>query len=418
MRMAWALCGALLCASTGASWLHTAAAQNTSGESAALAIVETLRSAASDSEALDSVWDGLVLRGEVPFTTGEEAVFLYRGEADSVYIAGDHTGWQPRPESALTRITGTDVWMRFDSFPEDTRIDYKLVVDDEWILDPVNPLVQWSGFGPNSELRMPAWQPAPETFRRHERPQGTLTDWEPLESAALGFALAYRVYSPAGHGDEELPVLYFTDGHEYADDRLGAATIVLDNLIAEGRMERALAVFIDPRVDGANIRADLYLGNPSFASFLAHELVPHIDREFATRQDRTGRVIVGTSFGGFFASYLLATHPDIFGKAVIQSPALWPGLDADWSDGGSIFDLIAALPARSVMVHMTSGTIGDGAELARVLRDVLEQHEQAVTYYEVNEGHSWGNWRARLPGAIETVLPAIAASTSSSDTHD
>ena len=41
----------------------------------------------------------------------------------------------------------------FEFFPADARIDYKIVVDGRWQLDPGNPAVQRSGFGDNSEPR-------------------------------------------------------------------------------------------------------------------------------------------------------------------------------------------------------------------------------------------------------------------------
>lgn len=370
-------------------------------------LVAEFRSHAADRHRLDSLWEALQVRGNVPFVTPSgDVVFLYRGEADSVFVVGDHTNWQTGAHSALQRLAGTDVWwLRYD-LPVDALLSYKLVVDGDWILDPGNDRVQWSGFGPNSELRMPAWHAAPETVRHPDRPAGRLLEKALFRSRHTGMAHGYRVYVPHGYDDlADLPVIYATDGHEYIDDRLGAAVIVLDNLIFEKRIEPAIAVFIDPRVNDTNLRTDLYIGNPDFARFVADELVPRIDDDYRTRQNPDARLILGTSFGGLFAAYLGARHHDVFSRLAVQSPAFWPAADDDWSAQGSIFDLVATAPPGTLVVHMTAGTIFDGLDLTRQMRDILAEHGHVITCHEVNEGHSWGNWRARLPDVFETLLP-------------
>jgi enterochelin esterase-like enzyme len=363
-----------------------------------------LRAALAEPAALDALWSALREAGQVPFRAADSAAFLWRGEADSVFVAGDHTGWAANP-LPLTRVPGTDLWLRAEAFPEAARLDYKLVVDGDWRLDPNNPHVQMSGFGPNSELRMPGWRPAPETLRPKGGPAGTLSPEQTLYSEALRHALTYRVYTPPGYeGLADLPVIYATDGHEYADDGLGAATAVLDGLIASGRMEPALAVFVDPRVEGENVRHVLYLNNPAFAAFVAEDLTEAVDAAYRTRATREGRAILGTSFGGVFAGYLGGLHPEVFGKLIVQSPALWVTASPQW-EGPSVFDRLAEVEPGSLDVVLTVGTVNDGAEPTRRLREVLQDRGHRVTYREVPEGHSWGQWRALLPEAFTTLFP-------------
>ena len=42
---------------------------------------------------------------------------------------------------------------------------------------------------------------------------------------------------------------------------------------------------------------------------------------------------------------------------------------------------------------MTSGVIFDASEGSRRMQKILENNACLYTYREVNEGHSWGNWR-------------------------
>ena len=377
-----------------------------------LAAVAAIPDAAEREAAVGALWDALVDADQIPFRLGDEAAFLWRGTASTVRVAGDHNGWSPG-NGPLARVGLSYVWMRTYTFPEAARLDYKLVIDGTWILDPANPHRQWSGFGPNSELRMPAWVFPEETVRDPATPAGTFGPNQTLASTHVGYGVRYRVFTPAGYDAQalsDLPVLYVTDGHEYSDDQLGAARIVLDNLIADGRAEPALAVFIDPRVNGQNLRQEQYVQNPDFAAFVAEELVPTIDAAFRTRAERDGRVILGTSLGGLFSAYLGLLHPDTFGKLAIQSPAFWVSESLAWWTGPSIYAMMEEAGA-TFEVYMSTGTINDTEDGARQMRDVFNANGHALTYREVPEGHSWGNWRALIDEVLVALVPGENATT-------
>ena len=356
--------------------------------------------------AMDLFWDALVAAEQIPFALGDSVAYLYRGPGTTVRLAGDHNGWNPNAEPAFAVVGRSDVRRRVRRFPATARLDYKLVRDGSWLLDPANPHQQWSGFGPNSELRMPAWVFPAETVRDPAVPAGAFTPNLTLQSARLGYPVHYRVYTPAGYGDSAtLPVVYVTDGHEYSDDRLGALRIVLDNLIADGRAAPVIAVFADPREVGNhanNRRALQYVDNPDFAAFLAEELVPVVDAAYRTQPDREGRVILGTSLGGLFSAYLGTRYPEVFGKLAIQSPAFWAS--------PSIYDAMAEAETGRFEVYLSTGTINDTQDGARRMRDVFEANEHALVYREVPEGHSWGNWRALLDEMLVTLVPGRTTS--------
>ena len=368
---------------------------------------------------LDGLWDALVATQRVPFVSGDTAVFLARGPAGQMSVAGDPNGWNPW--ASPMREVAPGVWARVDVFDARARLDYKLVRDGtEWALDPHNPHVQWSGHGPNSELRMPAWRPAPETVPVPGAAAGTLGPPQQIESAALGATITYRVYTPPGYGAAGVraarhPTLYVTDGHEYADDRLGAVPTVLDALARDGRIDPPVAVFIDPRRDGLNRRQTQYVQNPRFADFVATELVPTVDRTYRTRADAGSRVILGTSLGGVFSTSLGVRHADVFGRLAIQSPAYWVSENPEWWSGPSIYDEVAAVPEGTLEVFMSTGTINDTEAGARRMRDTLLARGHTLTYVEVPEGHSWGNWRALIDDVAEALLPPRSAASTAAE---
>ena len=362
---------------------------------------------AARTAAVTALWSSLrpgQATSRVPFVAADTAVFLYRGTAASVAVAGDATGWQPT--AALVRQGQSDLWLRTDRFDASARLDYKLVTGGStWLLDPANPNRQMSGFGPNSELRMPAWQAEPLTVRDAAVPRGTLG--APVTVSSTHYTTApvtYRVWTPAGYagGTDRLPAVYVTDGHEYADDALGAVQTVLDNAVAQNLVEPCVVVFIDPRQGGQNRRQEQYVANAGFAAFVATELVPAVDAAYRTRAERGSRVILGTSLGGLFSVYLGTQQPGTFGLLAVHSPAFWasPAISA----------AVSAAPAGAFRVAMTSGTVNDAADATRAMRDRLRGRGHTVAYREVAEGHSWGNWRALVDDVLAPLIPARSTS--------
>lgn len=349
--------------------------------------------------ALDELWPAMQQAGRLPFTDGERVAFLLRApQAKSVAVAGDFNGWDSQL-GAAKRIVGTDLWMYEADFPLDARLDYKFVLDgSRWILDPANARTQRGGFGDNSELRMPGYEPSPWVERRPDTPRGKLAA-ATIESDTLGYAVNYQVYAPASYDAlENLPVLYVTDGHEYADDKMGSLVLVLDNLIAAGRMRPLLAVFIYPRVGGRNLRAEQYVLNEKFVEFVARELVPAIDTTWRTSPKREDRAILGTSLGGLNSAWFGYRAPETFYHIAIQSPAFQAG-------EGRILDLYRDAPRLDLDLFLTWGTMHDFGQPTLEFQRILDQKGYDYRHLTVPEGHSWGNWRALLDNILLAFWP-------------
>jgi enterochelin esterase family protein len=363
---------------------------------------------------LNSLWAQLQAAGQVPYAQGNQVALLYRGNPTSVYWAGDFNGWSPNSASWRgTQLAGTDLWMLEKTLPTDARLDYKIVAGGSWLLDPANPLQMWSGLGgPNSELRMPTYQYPQETVRNAATPRGTLGPNVRIHSARLGYDVNYRVYAPAGYDEEQLanlPVAYVTDGHEYAADYLGSMLVVLDNLIDTEQLQPMLAVFIDPRDpnnQANNRRGSEYTQNANFLGFVADELVPAIDAGHRSLASPVGRLILGTSLGGVNSAYFGAARSDVFGKIAVQSPASFS------SYGPQVLGLYANQPLQDKLdLYVTAGTIGDGSA-GVTFAQTLASGGYNYVFKQVNEGHSWGSWRALVDDMLVHLLgptPTLAA---------
>lgn len=323
-------------------------------------------------------------------------MFLYRGSAASVGWYGDFNGWSGTSFNAGVIQLPGNIWYLEKSFPSDARLDYKIVLNGStWILDPDNTYRQMGGYGYNSVLRMPDYVFPADVIPRSDTEKGTLSSNYIINSTALGYPVQYKVYTPSGYDDLlSLPVLYTTDGSEYYNTNMGSVPIVLDNMIHDGKIVPVLAVFIDPLPPGGgtNRRMSEYNMNPAYADFLADELVPHIDSTFKTLPAPGARCILGTSMGGLNSAFIGAVKPETFQLTAIQSPAFWYNTE--------IFSLYSDYPLRPLNIWMSTGVINDTRTGAQEMKRILESKGYPLFYLEVNESHSWGNWR----GQIDDIL--------------
>ena len=343
---------------------------------------------------IDNWWRSLRQAQQIPLVIEDSVAFLFKGSAKTVEWMGDFNGWgyNHSYNNKGKPIQGTDIWIFKASFPKDARLDYKIMLNgSQQILDPENPRQQWSGVGggsPNSELRMPHWKEDPLHQLRSGIEKGKVVTDILFNSSVLGYQLMFNIYLPAGYEKSgKLPVLYVTDGYEYMHPRLGNMTTILDNLYADKKIKPAIYVFIDHREPvnrSNNKRMEELAMNESYYDFFTKEFIPHIESLYPVLSDPVQRGILGESMGGLTAAYFAFVKPGVFGMAGIQSPA--------FRARPQIYS-ICDNPQQPIKVSMTSGLISDASEASRKMKSILENNACIYNYREVNDGHSWGNWR-------------------------
>jgi enterochelin esterase family protein len=248
---------------------------------------------------------------------------------------------------------------------------------------------------------MPEWKPDPVMTPRENMARGTLEKDILFNSKALGYQVTYSMYYPANYNrDTVYPVLYVTDGYEYLHERMGNMKVILDNLIADGKIKPVLAIFIDHRepVNRSNNRRMMELAmNSRYLKFIADEFIPAIETVHNVSKAREDRGIMGSSMGGLTAAYFAFSRPEVFGLAGIQSPAFWFKPD--------IYTLCDNPENPPVKIFMSTGTIKDAEEGARKMKAILEKNTCTYQYIETNQGHSWGNFRDSIDDILLYFFP-------------
>ena len=118
--------------------------------------------------------------------------------------------------------------------------------------------------------------------------------------------------------DQRYPVLYLLHGQTYTDDqwvRLGAIK-VMDKLLLNDEIPPFIIVFPDDRY--WNVQA-----GPGFGERLVDHLVPYIDKNYRTINDREHRAIGGMSRGAGWAFQLGLQRWELFGTIGLHSLAVF-----------------------------------------------------------------------------------------------
>lgn len=166
-------------------------------------------------------------------------------------------------------------------------------------------------------------------------------------SPALGVSKHYLVYLPPSYsqGNRRYPVAYYLHGYSGNEaDWLTLAEIdrVADSVFAAGAPEMILVMpdgddgwytdWAEPQSYDACLtdtllprRGTTYCTErQGYATYIARDLVAHVDSTYRTRADRRHRGIAGLSMGGYGAISLALSYPAVFGAAASHSGVLSP----------------------------------------------------------------------------------------------
>ncbi|MGE0824367.1 MAG: alpha/beta hydrolase-fold protein [Candidatus Binatia bacterium] len=315
----------------------------------------------------------------------------YNPAAQSVAVSGEFTQWDPQG-IPMTRLGQTEIFYHTAEFHEPARVEYKFIVDGQWMVDPLCPNVVDNGIdAQNSVFVVGDAQGPPELEWIPTIPHGRVEEFD-FKSRPLRNQRHVSVYLPPDYDRDShrlFPSLYVHDGSEYLT-RAKLATVI-DNLLHERAIVPLIVVMMDP-VD----RVHEYHANEDYVQAMEHELIPHIDRRYRTPAQREARGVIGASLGGLMATYLALSRPHLFSKVGGQSSTLF--LEQE-----KLLALVDGLGARICFYFDVGAYEPQFLPAHKQLVPLLEAKGCPCFFQELTGGHNWTSWRAHLKDLLSCL---------------
>jgi enterochelin esterase family protein len=414
--------------------------------------LERLRQQVAAGQTTTAFWQEIATRG-APLVeqAGDHAflvTFLWRHTDETRRVRLFWPVRAVRPtDDELERLEGTDVWFKTLRAPRGTRMSYQLAINVPATdaarerrrrallataqADPLNAkrwpdLADADIYATSSVLETPGaparpWEASStststssstSTSTRVEH--GALTRHR-LSSVLLRNTREVYVYTPPGYRADgpASPLLVLFDAEPYL--KQVQTPLLLDALIAGRRVRPAVAVFIGNAAGDSRGRE--LPPNPTFAKFLAEELLPWIQRGYRVSVDPSQVIVSGSSYGGLAATYAAMTYPHLFGNVLSQSGSYWwsPAQDParpealdEFSEPNWFARELASRPTLPVRFYLNAGLFETGSDIlqtTRHVRDVLIARGYEVHYESFAGGHDYLSWRDGLANGLITLLP-------------
>lgn len=169
----------------------------------------------------------------------------------------------------------------------------------------------------------------PDSMKKAGTPEGKLEHFEWSSEVYPGTVRDVWIYVPAQYdGSAPAAVMVFQDGHSFIrteGDRAWMAPVVLDNLIAQGRMPVTIGIFVkwgvlpalkEDQQDRYNRSFEYDALGDRYATFLIDEILPEVGKRYKLTDDPNLRGIGGSSSGGIAAFVAAWERPDVFRRVL------------------------------------------------------------------------------------------------------
>jgi enterochelin esterase-like enzyme len=221
------------------------------------------------------------------------------------------------------------------------------------------------------------------------------------------------VYTPPNYGRsaDRYPVVYLLHGAG-ADEtdwpERGRANLILDNLIADGKLKPVVVVMpygyayppTSPLAEGAEA---MQRQSEMFTRDLIEDLIPYVQTNYRVHADRNHRAIAGLSMGGGQALTIGLGHLDLFSRIAGFSSVVGPA-----QARGDYKTLIA--DSRKVNDRLTLLWIACGTEdrlfsSNKEFADLLKASGITHTFRVTDGAHTWRVWRRYLNEVAPLLFP-------------
>lgn len=337
---------------------------------------------------------------------------LVAPQAENVSVLGDWSAGSP----VTMNKSAEGEWEYTTPVLPSEMYTYRFDIDGVVTIDPANPFVRrdvgnlfsifYVGDGPG------------DYYQVRDVPHGKVSqEW--YESDTLMLVRRLQVYTPPFYDkkDKNYPVLYLlhgSGGDENAWMELGHVNRIMDNLIAEGKIEPMIVVMPNgnPSMTAAPGETEQgidYLpvmsnNLPGFkngkyeASF--SEIVNYVDSNYRTIADKEHRALAGLSMGGFHTLVISANYPDLFDYVGLFSAGFPNNEKGDIAVYCDIDAKIRLQTEKGYKLYWIGCGDSDVFKLYPKSKNFAAKLKSYggnnVVFHGSSNGHVWSNWRQYL----------------------
>lgn len=239
-----------------------------------------------------------------------------------------------------------------------------------------------------------------------EIPKGTITE-HIFKSNELGEDVLLLIYLPANYSPlYKYSLLIAQDGRDYF--QLGKIGRLADEYLFEREIENLIIIGI-PYKDVADRRRKYHPDGDQqqqYIRFLAHELVPFLDREFPTYHMGSTRALIGDSLGATVSLMTALQYPHSFGKVLLQSPYVNEkvlGMVNNFTET-ELLEIYHIVGDQETQVQTTNGETSDFLSPNRKLSSLFSGKSFTYFYDEFDGDHTWTYWQPDLKRALKMMF--------------
>lgn len=194
------------------------------------------------------------------------------------------------------------------------------------------------------------------------------------------------VYTPPSYtkdASKRYPVLYLQHGwgeDETAWSNQGSVNLIMDNLIAEGKIKPFLIVMTYGMTNEIEWGGMASFKIEPFQTVLVDELIPYVDSNFRSIANQQNRGMAGLSMGGMETKTITLNKPDVFSNYALLSGGIYtPEEIKDKSSAKLIF--------------LSCGSKERPDAIKSAVSILKSAGFNAVSYISEGTGHEFQTWR-------------------------
>ena len=335
---------------------------------------------------------------------------------------------QPVPPSEITigadRVvtfqinapTAKEVSALVDSMPPSTA--KPLMRDDRGVwkgtLGPLAPDLYFASYIVDGATRQAGYLHIrgnpPEAWDTRKVPHGAIHQhW--YDSKSMSMLRSIFVYTPPDYEREKTsyPVLYLLHGSGGTENSWtmdGLANVILDNLIADGKVKPLIVVMpfghSEPSMRPGTMPTFRGRDAAAFTNDLINDVIPLVERAYRVARQADKRAIAGFSMGGNQARQIGLSRLDLFSYVATFSGTVGVrgGAVSAETIEETFADVLADPPGTNAALRLFWAAVGtDETNLIaqhRILNDVLDRHGIRHEFVTIPGGHTWHVWRRNL----------------------